>query len=375
MKQSELDFFRAALKQPLVVCCGVGRDSIAMLVGLWLHGIIPDLILFADTGSERQATYDYIPILRDWLKRVGFPDLTIVRYQPEKYKHWPPYYSLEENLLTNSTLASIAYGFHSCSSKWKITPQNKFIDQWAPAIQAWANGMKVRKAIGFDASPHERRRAHGCSTYAIQDDELEKYDLWFPLQEWGWDLERCIMEIEANGLPVPEKSSCYFCTAMKPWELEKLAATEPDKLRKIIVIEKRASERNLEYARERFDKYQKWLQDPKQIDPSDRVHKRSPAAVLKDLRKMAAKPEGDYTRWEWNGEPLTDGLWRKPIKGIRNNTPRPGSMTEYIQQKGLLPADEINRIQSLTPTTPLSNEDMHQLGVSNWQDWVKTIIA
>jgi hypothetical protein len=60
-------------REPLVVCYGAGRDSTALLVGLWLRGIRPDLILFADVGAEKQATYDYLAIMNRWLKSVGFP--------------------------------------------------------------------------------------------------------------------------------------------------------------------------------------------------------------------------------------------------------------------------------------------------------------
>lgn len=50
---------------PLVVCYGMSRDSTALLVGLQQRGIRPDAILFAGVGVERQATYDFLPIIRD----------------------------------------------------------------------------------------------------------------------------------------------------------------------------------------------------------------------------------------------------------------------------------------------------------------------
>lgn len=37
------------------------------------------------------------------------------------------------------------------------------------------------------------------------------------------------------------------------------------------------------------------------------------------------------------------------MKGLRGATPRPGSMTEYICDQALLPADEIDRIIALAP--------------------------
>lgn len=295
------------MNQPLVVSCGVGRDSVAMLIGMWQRDIRPDLILFADVGAERQATYDYIPLLNDWLATVGFPQLTIVRYQVKDFKHWPHYFSLEENLLTNACLASVSYGYHDCSSKWKLVPQHNYVKRWQPALDAWVAGLKVRKAIGFDASPHERKRSKGCGTYAVKEEETKLYDLWFPLQEWSWDLARCIREIEGVGMPVPTKSSCYFCLAVKPWELDQL---DEARLKRIIVIEARAKPR------------------------------------LKTV----------------------EGIWRKRIKGMRGATPRPGSMTEYIREKGLLPSEEINRLITATPTRHL-----HRGEITNWQDWLKEI--
>jgi hypothetical protein len=286
------------------------------------------LILFADVGAEKQATYDYLAIMNRWLKSVGFPEITVVRYQPKDFKHWPPYHTIEENILTNCALASIAYGFHKCSAKWKITPQRTFLMQWQPALDCWAAGGKVRKAIGFDASPHELKRTKKCSTYAVQEEETELFKLWFPLQEWGWDLSECIRQIVKAGLTIPSKSSCYFCTAMKPAELDDLAQTEPEKIKRIVVLEARAKQKHLDYAKEHG-----W-------------------------------PRGV-------GVPLTEGIWRRAVKGVRrSSTPRPGSMTEYIRQKGLLSGSEIDRIIAATPTRPLKKGE-----IPDWQSWIQSVTS
>lgn len=317
----------SAKREPLVVCYGAGRDSTALLVGLWQRGIRPDLILFADVGAEKQATYDYLAVMNHWLKSVGFPEITVVRYQPKDFKHWPHYYTIEENILTNCALASIAYGFHKCSAKWKIAPQRAFLKQWQPALDCWSAGGRVRKAIGFDASPHELKRTNRCSTYAVQEEEAELFDLWFPLQEWGWDLAECIRQIVKAGLPIPSKSSCYFCTAMKPAELDDLAQKEPEKIKRIVVLEARAKQKHLDYAEEHG-----W-------------------------------PRGV-------GVPLTEGIWRRAVKGVRRGaTARPGSMTEYIRQKGLLSENEIDRIIAATPTKPLKKGE-----IFNWQSWIQSVI-
>lgn len=301
-----------------------------MLVGFQQRGIRPDLIIFADVGAERKATYEQ-PEFDAWLSHVGFPPVTVVRYEPQDFKHWPPYHTLEENCLTNVTFPSIAYGFHTCSSKWKITAINKWIHTWPPALAYWMTGGKLLKAIGFEDSPHEHKRAEkGCATFNIKSDECDKFELWFPLQQWGWDRERCKVEIAKAGVPVPPKSSCYFCTAMKPFEVDTL---EEDKLKRIVVIEARVAKRNLEFARER------------------------------------AESKGE----DWDGKPLTEGLWRKAVKGHRGAVAKPGSMTEYIRQKRLLPSEEIDRIIAATPTQPFTQADFERMGFSNWQQWLNSI--
>ncbi|MDB6032169.1 MAG: hypothetical protein JWM16_2507 [Verrucomicrobiales bacterium] len=311
--------------QPLVVCWGMGQDSTGMIIGLKERNITPDLIIVADVGSERPETYQFRPIFDDWLESVGFPKSVSVRYQPKNYKHWPPYYSLLENCLTNVTLPSLAYGYHTCSAKWKITPINKYVYGLRWAQECWARGEKILKAIGFDDSPHEKRRAErGRQTFAIQNDERDKYELWFPLQDWGWTREHCVEAIKRAGLLVPPKSSCYFCPAMKPFEVDTLGEKE---LKTIVVIEARTRQRHLSHA--------------------------------------AAKgwPKGE-------GVPLCDGLWRQAVKGTRGGTPKPGNMTQYIRDNELLPAGEIDRIIAATPHELLTQSDFNRLGFSNWQDWL-----
>ncbi|HXJ37823.1 MAG TPA: hypothetical protein VNH18_01020, partial [Bryobacteraceae bacterium] len=207
-----------------------------------------------------------------------------------------PYYSLEQNCLTNGTLPSISFSFQfkSCSQKWKAAPQHKYIQQWAPAVEYWAAGGQVRKVIGYDASPKDQKRVTYACNAEVED---EHYEYWYPLQEWGWDRARCIKEITDAGLPVPRKSSCFFCAAM---QVEEVEALEPDYLRAIVRMEARA--------RPRF--------------------------------KTAAMK----------------GLWG------RDSKKRPGSMTQFIREQGLLPADEIERIEAKTPKDILEYQSAFQRG-------------
>ena len=219
---------------PVIAAWGMGIDSTAMIIELVERGEPPDLVLTADTGSERPETMAYLPLFQTWLDRHDIRH-QIVRYVPQRFKHWPPYYSLLENCLTNATLPSISFGRHSCSQKWKIEPADRWTAQWPPAIAAWACGQRVTKLIGYDASPADTRRyAHAEGMVS------DLYDYRYPLRDWGWDRMRCAARITAAGLPVPMKSACFFCGAAKPHEIRSLPRWC---LRLIVLMEARAAPR------------------------------------------------------------------------------------------------------------------------------------
>jgi 3'-phosphoadenosine 5'-phosphosulfate sulfotransferase (PAPS reductase)/FAD synthetase len=84
-------------RAPTVLAYGVGVDSTALLVELVAQGSAPDLVLTADTGVEKPSTYEYLDVIRPWMAARGIRH-EIVRYQPKRFKHWPPYYSLLEKI-------------------------------------------------------------------------------------------------------------------------------------------------------------------------------------------------------------------------------------------------------------------------------------
>ena len=63
-----------------VAAYGGGINSTAMIIGMYRRGIPIDLILFADPGAEQPYTYDYLPIMNDWLIRHGLSEITTVTY-------------------------------------------------------------------------------------------------------------------------------------------------------------------------------------------------------------------------------------------------------------------------------------------------------
>lgn len=285
---------------PLFVSYGLGVDSTAMLVGMHALGIVPDAITFADTGSEKPETYEFLPIMNAWLRSHGMPEVTVVRYGTATAKDGSGTYStLEEQLVLLGTLPGIVFGFgsstygKSCSQKWKVGPQEAHDRKHSAAKQAWFEQRKVTRCIGYDCGAADSKRSD------IPEDE--RYQYWYPLRAWGWDRERCKAEIAAAELPEPPKSACFFCPATKPAELREFVAKHPEYIERILRIE------------------------------------------------AAAAPSLDRS---------VEGLWASPCKGTRNPAKaHPGSWTEFltgrpletvarserIRQEQLIAAEKLNR--------------------------------
>lgn len=210
-------------RPPIVASYGMGTNSTAFLVEMVRLGLPVDAILSADTGGERPSTYAYRDMFSEWLVSRGYPPITIVKKGGRQE-------TLEEDCLRKAMLPSLAYGYKGCSHKYKIEPQEKWVNNWPPAREAWAAGNKVVKLIGYDMD--EPHRA------AIPEDA--KYTYRYPLLEWGWGREECVEAIARAGLPQPGKSSCFFCPAMTKPEILQLRKEEPELLIRALNIESTA---------------------------------------------------------------------------------------------------------------------------------------
>lgn len=217
----------AAAIEPLIVSYGAGVNSTAMLCGFAERGIVPDAILFADTGGEKPDTYAFLDVMDKWLTEHGMPNLIRLKYRPTRVGSsvWD---SLEQECIVSGSLPSLAYGWHKCSAKWKVKPQMKWFEEWPVAKQAADAGVLVKKAIGFRVGEERRRKDH------IQDPGTVKV---YPLLEWKWDQDDCRKAIVRAGLPMPPKSSCFFCPASTRTDVAKLALEMPDLFDRAVAME------------------------------------------------------------------------------------------------------------------------------------------
>ncbi len=259
-------------KKLLLVAFGGGRNG-AMLLGMYERGIVPDVITFSNTGTinklegEKPQTYKHVDLMSKWcVDHFGVPITTV--HKSSMYK------SLYDQCMKTSTLPSAAYGLRSCSDKWKIQPQDRFMNHYGPAIEVWntcsncgciranherrrviENGdckrvgekietylrcagefrrmftpYKVEKALGFDAGEQHRAKFS----------EDSKYIYKYFLIEWGWYLEDCIAAYKRHGIPEPDKSACYYCPSTKKHQVIQLYNERPDLFWSAVAMEDNA---------------------------------------------------------------------------------------------------------------------------------------
>ena len=210
----------------LIVAYGGGVNSSAFLIEFARRGIVPMLILFSDTGGERPDTYAFIEEFSHWLQLQGLPEIITVKKGGMQE-------TLEENCLRKEMLPSIAYGYKTCSEKYKIRAQEKYVRHYEPAKAVLAAGAKLVKVIGYDAG--ESRRADNAKKIVSKD-----YDYWYPLVDWGWDRAKCEEVVTQAGFR-PAKSSCFFCPSMTKKEIVQLRQDYPELMDRAIQMEQVAA--------------------------------------------------------------------------------------------------------------------------------------
>ena len=219
---------------PVVVSNGVGVDSAAMLIELRRLNIIPDAIVTALVGqgaygNEHGRFYDYLPILENWLADAAFPAPTYVWYEMKRTPRYFLYRSLAGNCLANRTLPSISFRrHHSCSLKYKGAE----IDRW---VTGQYGDAPCYRLVGYDLSEQYRAARFAAKAPAKGPRARDVYV--HPLQLLGLDRTECERLIAAAGLPSPGLSSCFFCAAMRPEEVDDLTAAE---LWVIVILEAHA---------------------------------------------------------------------------------------------------------------------------------------
>lgn len=187
------------MTEPLrIISLGWGVQSFA-LAAMSALGVLPpvDAAVHADTTHERSETYAFAAKWTPWLEARGVRVVTV-----------KPYRRATDVLTAKGELMIAAYttwpdGKQSgmlrrqCTHDWKIMP----IRRW---LQANRNKQSVEMWLGITLDEWTRMRT--------SDVRYITHHYPFMDFEQPWRRGKAVQWLQSNGLEIPVKSGCVFCT-------------------------------------------------------------------------------------------------------------------------------------------------------------------
>ena len=218
---------RSELQAPLVVNFGGGVNSTAVLCGYAERGVVPDLILFADTGDEKPETYEHLWRMQESvLPRWGFPPFVLLARKIRRGRlTGRGIDTLEKECWANRTLPSRAFGFSGCSVKWKGQVVDGALKRaYRAHIKA---GGRIRRSLGIDWGEVGRARFQPSGPF----------DWEYPLIDWRWERAECLEALARHEIPNPGKSACFYCPSSRKPEVLDLMRRHPKLYERAVKME------------------------------------------------------------------------------------------------------------------------------------------
>ena len=210
---------------------GAGPPSVALMILNAWGEIQPkaELIVFADTGSEKERTYDLLPEYESWASEMSMD--------------WQTVYSKDGPLLEYITEKSFvipvhtenAIGHRQCTDKWKIEP-----------IERYLHGRFGQKTPLIAQIAYHWGEAH-----RVRDPKVKRNKNRFPLIEKRLNRQQTIDIIKLAGLTVPPWSACYFCPLQNDARWREVASRSPEDFQKAVELDN--------FLRTKNEKGNRWL--------------------------------------------------------------------------------------------------------------------
>lgn len=239
-----------AAKPLRVISYGGGVQSTALIV-LALQGKIGevDAALFANVGddSEHPATLEYVRnVMVPWATAQGFPVHELHRTMRDGSTRtlWEEIHREGSRAIKIPVRMSDtgAPGNRSCTSDYKIRVVNKWLREHGATKD---NPAEV--CIGISTDEYQR-----ASNRRPEPTQVALY----PLLDLRMDRTDCQNLIAEAGLPVPPKSSCFFCPFHRIQTWREMRRDEPELFQKSVELE-----RHINGVRERLGRDPVYLTD------------------------------------------------------------------------------------------------------------------
>ncbi len=191
-----------------ILSFGGGVNTVALMVILVREQAPLDGAVFADTGGETPETYQSLEIARDYLADHGIP-LFVVKARPKQT-------DLYGTALRRRVIPSVQWRW--CTRDFKVQPIHRFYSKLGIPINQYMG-------IAYDEIHRmkESREDYITNLYPLIDRRMTRQD--------------CTNVIIEAGLPMPEKSGCFFCPFNSTERWQHLLNRHPDLFERAIVLE------------------------------------------------------------------------------------------------------------------------------------------
>lgn len=219
-----------------MISYGGGVQSSAMIVLAIQGKIDTEHAVFANVGddSEHPASLEYVRnVMQPWAAKQGFPVHEVNRIKRDGsvetlWGHLMKEGSRSIPIPMRMNLTG-APGLRSCTADFKIA----VISKWVKANGATKDDPAIVN-IGISVDEIERAGRGRNGPYEHRE---------YPLLGLGLNRSDCMNVISAAGLPVPPKSSCFFCPFHRQATWAEMRRDEPDLFEKSVLLEKTINER------------------------------------------------------------------------------------------------------------------------------------
>lgn len=219
---------------------GGGVQSVAVLALAARGAVQYDAFVFANVGadSENPETLEYI----DKFVRPFTWEHDIEFVVVEKMRAGQPDTVYQSVVRNNRSIPIPAYmpsrapGNRSCTFDNKI----KVVDSWVKLFGV------AEAVIGVGISTDEARRMRSTEpqTHYRKEHPIGFIkSMEYPLIKLGLSRSACMREIEAAGLPIPPKSSCFFCPFHSPAAWIELKRNQPALFNRAVELEQIMNEK------------------------------------------------------------------------------------------------------------------------------------
>lgn len=219
---------------------GGGIQSTAALVLAAQGKLDYRVFVLADVGedSEHPGTVAYLYDVAIPYAEANGLELHVVR----KIKRDGSFESIFEKLHRTQTsidipvrMANGAPGNRACTADYKIKPVAKWMKQHGATV----NDPGI---VGVGISLDEFERMKDSQIPYIRND--------YPLVEMGITRDECERIILGAGLPLPPKSSCWFCPFHRPAAWADMMRDEPELFARSVALEKMVNARRADMGKD-----------------------------------------------------------------------------------------------------------------------------